>query len=124
MVVPVMGSAQRYRELVTDLASHRAGLSESQVVGVSWTSPADQTRLRRNELEVCFITMPTRLADRERTFLDFGGSSVGLLMCRSRRTVVDGWLRRHRGRSRLLGRGFDFSRAPLWPQRLGDVHFC
>src|SRR5216684_7021781 len=35
MVVPVMRSAQRDREFVADLASHRAGLSESQMVGVS-----------------------------------------------------------------------------------------
>jgi hypothetical protein len=34
MVVPVMGSTERYRELVADLASHRAGLSEPQMVGV------------------------------------------------------------------------------------------
>ena len=34
MVVPVMGSAQRYGELVADLAFHRAGLSKSQMVGV------------------------------------------------------------------------------------------
>jgi hypothetical protein len=35
MVVPVKRSAQRDREFVADLASHRAGLSESQMVGVS-----------------------------------------------------------------------------------------
>ena len=45
MVVPVMGSAQRYGELVADLASDRAGLSEPQMVGVSGASPANKTRL-------------------------------------------------------------------------------
>jgi hypothetical protein len=35
MVVAVMGSAQRHRELVAHLASHRAELGETQVVGVS-----------------------------------------------------------------------------------------
>ena len=34
MVVPVMGSTERYGELVADLASHRAGLGEPQMVGV------------------------------------------------------------------------------------------
>jgi hypothetical protein len=34
MVVPVMGSTEWYGELVADLASHRAGLSEPQMVGV------------------------------------------------------------------------------------------
>jgi len=41
MVVPVMRSAQRDREFVADLASHRAGLSESQMVGVSGASAAN-----------------------------------------------------------------------------------
>ncbi len=41
MVVPVMRSTQRDREFVADLASHRAGLSESQMVGVSGASAAN-----------------------------------------------------------------------------------
>jgi hypothetical protein len=90
MVVPVMRSAQRYGELVADLASHRAGLSEPQMVCISGASPADQTRLRRHELEMSFIAMPTRLADRELAFLNFGGSGVGLKMRRSRRIVING----------------------------------
>ena len=58
-----MGPAERDRELVADLAPHCAGLSEPKMVGVSWASPANQTRLRCNELEMAFIAMPTRLAD-------------------------------------------------------------
>ena len=100
MVVPVMGPAQRYGEFVADLAPHRAGLSEAQMVRVCGASPTNQTRLRRHELEMRFIAMPTRLADRELAFLDFGGSSLGLQRCRSRRIVIDGWFRRDRGRSR------------------------
>src|SRR5258708_7658047 len=50
MVVPVMCSAQRHRELVADLASHRARLSEPEVMGVGGASPTDQTRLGCNEL--------------------------------------------------------------------------
>ena len=73
-----MGPAERNRELVANLASHRAGLGESEMVGVSGTSAANKTRLRRNELEVGFVAMPTRLTDRELAFLDFGGSIVGL----------------------------------------------
>jgi glycerol dehydrogenase-like iron-containing ADH family enzyme len=64
MVVAVMGSAQRHRELVAHLSSHRAKLSEPQVVGVSGASPTDQTRLRCHEFEMSFVAMPTRLADR------------------------------------------------------------
>src|SRR4030081_2399026 len=98
MVVTVMGSAQRYRELIAHLAPHRAELREPQMVGVGGASAADKTRLRRHELEMGFIAMPTRLADRELAFLDFGGSSVGLKMRRSRRIVIDVWLRRDRRR--------------------------
>ena len=100
MIFPVMSSAQRYRELVADLAPHRAGLSEAQMVRVCGASPTNQARLRRHELEVDFVAVPTRLADRELAFLDFGGSSLGLQRCRSRRIVIDGWFRRDRGRSR------------------------
>src|SRR5450631_3131208 len=39
MIVPVMGPAERDREFVADFASHRAGLSESQMVGVSGLLP-------------------------------------------------------------------------------------
>ena len=78
-----MRPAERDREFIADLAPHRAGLSEPKMVGVSGASAANQARLRCNELEMAFIAMPTRLADRELAFLDFGGGSVGLKMCRS-----------------------------------------
>jgi hypothetical protein len=65
MVVPVVRSAQRYREFVADLASHRAGLGEPQVMGVGGASPANQTWLRCHEFEVRFIAMPTWLTDRK-----------------------------------------------------------
>src|SRR5229473_3248110 len=52
VVVAVMASAQRHGELVAHLASHRAELGESQVVGISGASPADQARLRCHEFEV------------------------------------------------------------------------
>jgi len=45
------------------------------MVGASEASAANQTRLRCNELEMAFIAMPTRLADCELAFLDFGGGS-------------------------------------------------
>jgi hypothetical protein len=124
MDVAVMGSAQRHRELVADLSPHRAGLGEPQMMGLSRASAAHQTRLRCNELEVRLIAMPTRLADRELALLDFVGSTVGLMMCRSRRTVVDGWLRWDRNPGRLLHRGFGLSRAPPWPPRLGGFRWC
>jgi hypothetical protein len=77
-----MSPAERDRELIADLAPHCAGLGEPKMVGVSGPSPANQTRLRCNELEMAFIAMPTWLADRELAFLDFGGGTFGLKMCR------------------------------------------
>jgi hypothetical protein len=85
-----MGPAQRDRELVADLASHRARLGEPKIVGIRGASAANQTRLRCDELEVAFIAMPARLADRKLAFLDSCESSVGLKMCRSRRIVIAG----------------------------------
>jgi hypothetical protein len=71
MVIPVMRSAKRHRELVADLTPHRAGLSEPQMVGVGGASAANQTRLRCHELEVDLVAMSARLADGEFAFLDF-----------------------------------------------------
>src|SRR5450755_2027287 len=88
MIVAVMGPAERDRELVADLAPHCAGLGKPKMVGVSRASAANQTRLRCNKLEMAFIAMPTRLADREFAFLDFGGSSLGLKMCRRRHGII------------------------------------
>ena len=116
VVVPVMGSAQRYRELVADLAPHRAGLCEPQMVGVCGASAADQTRLRGHEYEVGLVAVATWLADGELAFLDFGGTGFGLERCLSWRVVID--RRLLSVRSRWLGDGLNLSRTSPWP--LGD----
>jgi hypothetical protein len=66
------------------IARRRAGLGESQKVGVSGASAADQTGLRRHEFEVGLVAMAARLTDGEFAFVDFGGTSVGFKMCRRR----------------------------------------
>jgi hypothetical protein len=115
MVVPVMGSTERYGELVADLAPHRPRLGKSQMMGVSGASPANQARLRCHELEVCFIAMSARLTDRELAFLDLGGSSVGLKMRRGRPGIIsDNRRRRELRRLGYFRRGFGLSWAP-WP---------
>lgn len=63
MDVAVMGPARRDRELIADLEPHRAGLSESQMVGVTWASRANQTRLRAHEFEVGLVAEPPRFAE-------------------------------------------------------------
>ena len=70
MVVPVMGSAERDREFVTDLAPQRAGLGEPKMVGIGRASAADQTGLRGHEFEMGLVAMAARLADGEFAFLD------------------------------------------------------
>ena len=90
VVVAVMCPAQRYRELVADLAPHRPRLSEPQMVRVGGTSPANQTGLRRDEFEMGFIAKPTRFADRKFAFLNFGRRCISREMRRGRRVVVEG----------------------------------
>src|SRR5258708_30026169 len=115
-----MGSAQRHREFVAHLAPHRPELGEAQVVGVGGAPPANQTRLRCHEFEMILVALPTRLADREFAFVDFGGRGVGLNMRQSRWVVVDGRLRRRRGRGRWYGGGYGLSAgAPSPPVRDG-----
>ena len=75
-----MNPAQGYRELVAHFKSHGARLGESQVVGVSGASAADQTRLRCHEFEVGLVAQSTWLAEGELAFIDLGGSYVGFLM--------------------------------------------
>ena len=80
MDVTVMNSAQGHGELVAHLQPHRPRLGKSEVVGVGWASSADQTRLRRHEFEMGFITQSTWLAEGELALVDLGGSYIGLLM--------------------------------------------
>src|SRR3981081_2278462 len=102
-----MGPAQRYREFVADLAPHRAWLREPQMVGISGASSADETGLRCNELKVGFVAKTAHLANCNLSFVDFGGNSFSGKMCRSRRVVIDGWLRGERRRTKLFGYGLN-----------------
>ena len=91
MVVTVMNSAQRYRELIADLEPHRAGLGEPQMVGVSGASSIDQTGLRGNKPEVGFVAKSTGLAYRKYTLVDLARRIV-VNVCRSRCELVTGRL--------------------------------
>ena len=73
-----MRSAKRHGEFVADLASHRPGLGEPQMVGISGGSATDQTRLRPNEFEVGLVAESTHLAEREFAFVDLGWNAVVL----------------------------------------------
>jgi hypothetical protein len=91
MVVPVVGSAQRHRELVAYLYSHAPPLGEPKMVCIRWGFSAYQTGLRSNKLQMRFVAEPTRLANPELTFLDLAGPPIGLLVCRHGRGFIDGW---------------------------------
>jgi hypothetical protein len=80
MDVAVMSPAQGYRELVAHLETHRTRLRESEMVGISGASPANQARLRCRKFKVDFIAQPSRLAERKLAFIDLAGSCVGLQM--------------------------------------------
>ena len=82
MVVPVMGSAQRYGELVADLALHRAWLSESQVVGVGWAALADEARLGCDELQVRLIPMVPFFGNGQRIVGNGGKNRLWLILSR------------------------------------------
>jgi hypothetical protein len=84
-----MNPAKGHRELVAHLQSHRPRLSETQVVGVGWASPADQTGLRCHEPEVGLVAEPTWLADRKYALVDLAGR-VAVNVCRPRRGLVIG----------------------------------
>jgi hypothetical protein len=57
-------------------------------MGIGGASAADQTWLRRHELEVGFVAEPTRLADREHAFVDFTGSGAVLNVCWGGREIA------------------------------------
>jgi hypothetical protein len=67
-----MNSAKGHRELVADLQSHRARLSEAQVASVSGASSADQTGLRGNEIEVGFVAKSRGSLIVRYAFVDLG----------------------------------------------------
>ena len=54
--LPVMATAKRYCEFVTHLKAQGARLCELQVMRIRRLTPADKTRLRRNESQVGFVT--------------------------------------------------------------------
>jgi hypothetical protein len=65
MQLPVMGAAERYRELVADLLSESAGLGESQVMRVARLSAADKARLLGHEAQVFPVAQPPRFRQSE-----------------------------------------------------------
>ena len=70
MNLPVVHAAERDRKLVADLATERAGLHESKVVRVRRLPAADKAGLQGDELEMRFIAIPSRFANRKDALVD------------------------------------------------------
>jgi hypothetical protein len=70
MQCPMMAAAKWHRELVTYSASHGAVLCKSDVMGVSRTTAAEQTRLGRHVLDVIPIPDATWFRYGEKTLVD------------------------------------------------------
>jgi len=66
----MMRTTKRDGELIADPAAQRAWLHVPQVVGVRWTSAAQETRLRRYEFEVGTIAVSAGFTQRESAFID------------------------------------------------------
>jgi hypothetical protein len=74
MNLAVMAPAQRYGELITDLAAKRRRLRKSQMVSISRTSAADQTWLFGNCFDMLAVANPPRRRQRQYTFVHDRGS--------------------------------------------------
>src|SRR5262249_13521881 len=66
----MMPATERDCELIADLAAERAGLGESEVVGIRWLAAAHETRLLGDIAQVLPVPIAPRDRDREDAFVD------------------------------------------------------
>jgi hypothetical protein len=62
MDLAMMSRAERYDELVADLAAERPALGEAQVMGVGGFAATDQTRLPRHKAHRCDAALDASIA--------------------------------------------------------------
>jgi hypothetical protein len=77
MQLPVVTTAQWYREFIADFQTNAARLRKSKMMRVAWLSSADQTRLGCDKLEMRFVTQPLGLGDGELALVDLGDFPFG-----------------------------------------------
>ena len=70
MQLPVVTTAQWYREFIADFQTNAARLRKSKMMRVARLSSADKTRLRCDELEMRFVTQPFGLSNGELALID------------------------------------------------------
>jgi hypothetical protein len=73
---PVMGYAKGNCPLVTDLASQRPWLSESEVMGMTWQPATDDTGLRGDIAEVLLVPNSPWCADQEIRLIDMAQGTI------------------------------------------------
>jgi len=71
MNLAVMAPAQRYRELIADLATDRSALRKAQMVGIRRATTANQARLFGYIFYVIAVTNPARLRQRQHVLIDY-----------------------------------------------------
>ena len=69
MQIAVVNAAQRYRELVADLAPKGARLPKLDVMRIGRTAAADKARLRTHEISMRLIAFAGRLQKRDRILI-------------------------------------------------------
>ena len=67
----MVSSTQRDSELIADLAAERPALREAQVVGIRWSSAANQTRMPGDRFDVVAVADPARLGQGQLGLVDF-----------------------------------------------------
>ena len=73
----MVNPTERHRELVADLATERARLRRPEVMRLRGLAPANQARLRGNELTMFFVAQAPRFADRKHAFVDASANAAG-----------------------------------------------
>ncbi len=84
MDLSVMAAAERYGELIAHLAPERAVLREPQVVGIRWSSAANQAGLLGNRFDVVSLPNPARLREGQQTFISHLGAPPIVWLARIR----------------------------------------
>jgi len=70
MQLPVMTTAEGHREFVADFQANAAWLRKPKMMRIAGLSPADKTRLRCDELEMCLVAQPLGFSKRELALVD------------------------------------------------------
>jgi hypothetical protein len=76
MDLTMVTAAQGHGELVAHLAAERWTLRKAHMMGVRWSSSADQAGLLRNEADVVTVSDPPRLGEGKHTLVNIFGAAL------------------------------------------------